>query len=258
MQLLARVELLVALLVRAEADRFLVAEAEHAERREALVEELVHAVLECAVEVDHDVAAHDDVELVEGPVGHEVVLREHHVLGQRALELRAVVLGEVVLGERLCPARLDVVLRVLAHLVEREHARSRSIEHRLVDVGRVDPRPLVDTLLLQEDRQGVDLLTRRAPGDPDAGERVGPEERHDPLPECDVERRIAEHRRDVDRQVEEETLHAGGVVQELLLERGDRLEAFRMHASPDSSPQRGWRVLTEVEAVVAEDSFEQK
>src|SRR4029077_9999388 len=111
---------------------------------------------------------------------------------------------------------------------------------------------------LQQDRQGVDLLTRRAPSDPDAGERISPEEWHDLLPERDVERGIAEHRRDVDRQVEEETLHARGVVEKLLLQGGDRLEAFRMHAPPDSSPERGWRVLTEVEAVGAGDSFQEE
>src|SRR3954453_14728540 len=90
-QLFDRIELLVAILEGTEVDRLLVPETEHAEMDEALVEEPVHAVLERAVEVDHHVAAHDHVELVEGAVGDEVVLREDDVVDERTLELRAVV-----------------------------------------------------------------------------------------------------------------------------------------------------------------------
>ena len=76
------------------------AEREHAEAREALVEELEDALLERAVEVDHHVAAHDHVELVEAAVGDEVVLREDGVLDEPTVEDGAVVAREVVLGER--------------------------------------------------------------------------------------------------------------------------------------------------------------
>src|SRR5437867_8123231 len=48
-ELLARIEFLVAALVGAEPDRLLVAEAEHAEVRQALVEESMHAILQRAV-----------------------------------------------------------------------------------------------------------------------------------------------------------------------------------------------------------------
>src|SRR3989442_11904655 len=108
-ELLVRVELLVAGLVRAEADRLLMAEPKDAERDQALEEKLVHAILQRAVEIDHHVAADDHVELVERAVRDEVVLGEDDVLDQRALELCAVVLREVVLREGPCPAGLDVV-----------------------------------------------------------------------------------------------------------------------------------------------------
>ena len=114
--------------MRAESDRLLVAQPEHAERDQAFEEEPVHAVLQRAVEVDHHVPADDHVELVERAVRDEVVLGEDDVLDQRALELRAVVLREVVLRNGPRAAGPDVVLRVLAHLVEREHARSRAFE----------------------------------------------------------------------------------------------------------------------------------
>ena len=81
------------------------------------------------------------------------MLREHDVLRQRTLELGAVVLRQVVLRERLPATRLDVVLRVLAHLVEREDAAPRAIQHGLVDVRGVDARAVIELLLLQEDRE---------------------------------------------------------------------------------------------------------
>src|SRR6266568_8076021 len=257
-ELLVRVELLVTGLVRAEADRLLVAQPEHAERDEALEEEPVDALLQCPVEVDHHIAADDDVELVERVIRDEVVLGEDDILDQRALKLRAVVLGNVVLRERPLPARLDVVLRVLAHLVERKHARTRAFEDGFVDVRRVDASTVVDLLLLEENGERVDLLAGGAASHPDPGERIRAESGNDLLPECNVEGRVAKHRGHVDRKVEQEALHAGGVVQEPVLQRRDRLQPFGEHTAPDAASQRGRGVLAEVEAVMAEDSLEQQ
>ena len=47
-------------------------------------------------------------------------------------------------------------------------------------------------------------------------------------------------------------------MQELVLQGRDRLEPLREDAPPDSAPQRGRRVLAEVEAVLAEHSLEQE
>src|SRR5439155_27010777 len=80
------IELLVPVSVRTRAKRFLVAEGEDAEAREALVEEIAHALLQAALEVDHHVPANDHVVLVEGAVGREVVLREDDVPHQRSVE----------------------------------------------------------------------------------------------------------------------------------------------------------------------------
>ena len=77
---LVRVELLVAVLVRREARSTpCCPSARMPNVLEAVVEQLVHAVLQRAVEVDQHVAAEDDVELVERAVGDEVVLREDDV-----------------------------------------------------------------------------------------------------------------------------------------------------------------------------------
>ena len=78
------------------------------------------------------------------------------------------------------------------------------------------------------------------------------------LPQRDVERRVAEHRRDVDRQVEQEPLHHLGLVQHPCEQAGDRLLALCVHAAPDAPLQRGRRVLAEVEAVLVEDAVEEQ
>src|SRR5204863_517661 len=82
-----------------------------------------------------------------------------------------------------CATRLDVVLRVLAHLVERKDTRSRLLENGLIDVGRVDPRTVVDLLLLEQDRERVDLLPGGAACHPDSGERIRAQGRNDFRPE---------------------------------------------------------------------------
>src|SRR5262249_36672391 len=136
-ELLRRVELLVAILETGEPNRLLVAESQHTESLEAVVEQLVDARLQRPVEVDHHVAAENDVERGERAVLYEVVRRPHDVVRERAVEQSALVLREVVLGERPLPAGGDVVLGVLLHLLEREDSLARTLENGFVDVRRV-------------------------------------------------------------------------------------------------------------------------
>src|SRR5687768_12311279 len=79
----ALAEVFVRGLVRRELDGFLRAQGQEPEADQALVEEAVHAGLEVAVEVDEDVAAEHQVELVEGAVAHQVVLGKGDVAAQR-------------------------------------------------------------------------------------------------------------------------------------------------------------------------------
>ena len=244
--------------MRGEADRFLLAEREDAEHGQALVEQPVHVLLQRLGEVDHHVAAGDHVKLVERGVGGEVVLREDDLVHERPGEARSVVARDVVLGERARPAGADVVLRVLLHLVEREDAEPGDVDHGLVDVGRVDAHAIREALLGEQDRERVDLLAGRAAGDPEPGEGIAPERRDDLLAEGDVEGWIAEHRGHVDREVEQEPFHHGGVVQDQILERGDRLHLLPVHPTAQPPLQRRRRVLAEVEAVAAVDRFQEE
>ena len=70
--------------------------------------------------------------------------------------------------------------------------------------------------------------------------------------------RIAEHRGHVHREVEQQPLHHRRVVQEQVLQRRDRLDLLAVHPPAQPPPERGRRVLTEVEAVAAVDRLEQE
>src|SRR5204863_9649391 len=112
---LGLVEGLVRLALAGELEAFSAPQPEDAEVGQALVKELLHVLLQVAVEVDHDVAAHDHVEFVERAIGDQVVLGEDDVVGQRRLEYDPVAISHVVLRERAGTPRLDVVGGVLAH-----------------------------------------------------------------------------------------------------------------------------------------------
>src|SRR5436190_8758550 len=83
---LGLVEGLVGLALAGELEVFSAPQPEDAEVGQALVKELLHVLLQVAVEVDHDVAAQDHVEFVERAIGDQVVLGEDDVVGQRRLE----------------------------------------------------------------------------------------------------------------------------------------------------------------------------
>ena len=74
-----------------------------------------------------------------------------------------------------------------------------------------------------------------------------------------VERRVAEHRRDVDREVEQQPLHARRVVQHPLEQarRSSRAPSAWTRRQTRRFSERG-RVLAEVEAVLPVDAFEQQ
>src|SRR5687767_10964287 len=67
-------ERLVLVLGLQQAQRLVRAEPQQPERAQTSREQIVNALLERSCEVDHHVAAEDDVELVEDPIGHEIVL----------------------------------------------------------------------------------------------------------------------------------------------------------------------------------------
>src|SRR5688572_2354868 len=151
--LLRAVQLLVSLLVRREAKRLLRAEYEYAEHCEAVVEQPVYSSLQRLVEVYEHVPAQDHVEFRERPVGDEIVQGKYDVPRERLVEERPSVLREIVIGECPFPTCSDVILRVFLHSIERKNPFFRFLKHHLIDVGRIDAAAIVETFLLQKDRQ---------------------------------------------------------------------------------------------------------
>ncbi len=172
--------------------------------------------------------------------------------------MRVVVPRRVVVAERGFPAGGDVVGRVLLHGGDREDAGLGALQHGLVDVGGVDAAAVVEALFLKQDGHRIDLFAGGTAGMPDADERIGAQQRHDLLAEGDVEGRVAEHGRRVDGEVEQQPLHARGVMQHFFDQAGDGAQSLGVDALPDAAAQRGHRVVAEVEAVVVVDPLREQ
>jgi hypothetical protein len=84
------------------------------------------------------------------------------------------------------------------------------------------------------------------------------EQRNHVGPERLEERRVAKHRRDVDGQIEEQPLHASGVVEQPLEESGQRGEALEGDPPVEPPPKGCSCVLAEVEPVEAVDGLQQQ
>src|SRR5204863_9511760 len=87
---------------------------------------------------------------------------------------------------------------------------------------------------------------------------IGAKQRDHLLAEGTVKARVAEHRRHVDREVEQESLHTRWVVQDTLLKARERLEPLLLHPIQESAPDRSVGVRAEIESVVTVDPLEQE
>jgi hypothetical protein len=114
---------------------------------------LLHPLLQRAIEIDHDVAAKDHLELVERAIAHQVVGREHHVGTQEWPHDGGVGIGGVVVGKTAQPAGCLIVAGVLLHHRERIDAIASLPEDARLQLRRVDARALVETRLVQQDGQ---------------------------------------------------------------------------------------------------------
>ena len=192
--------------------RLALAEEEIAAVLEGGVEDGKEAALQHRLEVDHDVAAADEVELAEGRVGEHVVRRKDHHLP----DVLGDVIGVVALHEEPCqPVGRHVLDDALG-----EDALARLLDGLDVDVRRKDldvamHLELVEDLL-EQDGQRIGLLARGASRAPHAdGVAVG-------APADDVgDDLVLEHLEE--RGVAEEARHAD---ENLLGEHGDLVGAL--------------------------------
>src|SRR6218665_2915107 len=83
-----------------ELDGLLAAEPEKAAMTQRVVEQPERALLQATVEIDHHVAARDEMRLRENTVGGQAVIGIGHVGRERTVEKCVVVSGQVVVSER--------------------------------------------------------------------------------------------------------------------------------------------------------------
>src|ERR1700730_17355629 len=154
-KLFVAVILLIAVLAGGELDGLLVAQAQEAGQGKALVQQFMDLSGQQIIEINQDVSAQDDLELVEGAVGYQVVLREHNVVNQSAVKDDVAVIGPVVFGKTTRAAGLEVIGRVLLNQVGLKDAGLGLGQDRLIHVRRVDAAPRIEPLLMQQDGHGI-------------------------------------------------------------------------------------------------------
>ena len=72
-------QLLIAISHTSERNRLFVTESEEAEHGQTFIEKLVHLLLQLLVEVNKHVAAQNDLKLIEGTIGHQIMLGEDDI-----------------------------------------------------------------------------------------------------------------------------------------------------------------------------------
>ena len=113
-----------------------------------------------------------------------------------------------------------------------------TVEYPLVHVGCVNAGPAEDAGFVEQYGQRVDLLARRAAGDPDPRRWVCAEQGDDLFAYAPHQLRVAEHARHVEADRAQEALHAGGVVEDPVLVGGHGLHAFARHGRRHAAAER--------------------
>ena len=252
------VELAKGLVVRGEHQALPRPEREEAAPHERLGEEAERAVLQRTIEVDEHVPARHQLHLREDVVGREAVIGEDHVLAQAAVERHLAVGGGVVVGERRGPARLLVGMAHGRRAIDGVDARLGGAERGVVDVGRVEDGAVEEPFLGEEDRERVDLLAGRAPGDPDLERGIRREHRHDGTPERAIEGRVAEELAHADREIRQELHDRVVVVQDPVLQHRDRRTIERGERLLDAPPQRRAGVAPKIVLPTGVDRLQQE
>lgn len=181
---------------RREVDVLARSEAEEAATDETVAKQSECSVLQGIAEVDQHIAAKDEMRLAEHDVGDEVVVEEGDVAPQPLVELDEIVAGAVVIAEGAFATGFEVVARPVACVARGVDAFAGRRQCGVVEVGGVDPRALVESLLFEQDRQRIDFLPLRATGLPDVDLRMRGEYGEYRLAQGLEHERIAEHLRD--------------------------------------------------------------
>ena len=205
-----------------------------------------------------NVAAEDQLELVETSVRDQVVLAEDDVLAEGTVDDGAIVLGRVIVRKRGLASRLIVTLTVFAHGVQGENPVPGLAQGGVVQIGRVDAATIVEALLGQQDGHGIDLLPGGTSGVPDADERIGAEHGNDVPAEVRVEIGLPEHGCGVHGHGHEEALHAilGG--QDAIPESVQVGDVLGLHECLDAPVEGRPGVIAEIVPVALENTVQDR
>ncbi len=215
---------------------------------QGVVQQRNDAILELRPEVNHQVPAADQIHRGEGWIPRDVVFREDAEISQVASNLIAPLgLGEEALQALLGDLTLDA---------RGKAARARLLDDRGAQVRSEDLDRQLAARFAQEFAQAngdrVDLLARRATGDPDADRSVaGPalaQFRKDQRAECFDGVRIAEEAGHVDERFLAECRELGWIALEEVEIGGEIRDAVEEETPLEAPPYRRWLVAREVDA----------
>ena len=200
------------------------------------------------LEIDHDVAAADEIELAERRIGEHVVSGED----DHAADL----LGDLVLVAALDEKFRQPVGGDVVDDVFRENAATGLLDGAAVDVGGEDLDIALEIELLhglaEEDGDGIGFLAGGAAGAPDADGLVLLGALEDLVNgvvlELFKEIGIAEEIRDANEDLLDEDVHLLGVVAEKLGKFAEGLGVGDEHAAFDAAQDGGALVVGEIDA----------
>ena len=224
---------------------------EHAAGLQRVVKAGDQAVLLFRLEVDHQVAATEQVELGKGRVLDHALHGEHDHLAQLFPDLVAAIRAFFA-GE----AAVQALGRQVLGDAGRIAAGAGGVDGLVVEVGGVDqhleiPPGLVHQLA-QQDGDGIGLLAAGATGDPDAEHvvlgLVGQERGQDFLLQGDKGPRVAKEAGDVDQQFLEQQLHFRRVPGEEARIYRHAVDAVLRHAPLDAAAQGAFLVQRKIVA----------
>src|ERR1044071_2650778 len=119
------------------------------------------------------------MELIERTVYRQVMLRKDEIVTERSPKNSIAVGAGIVFRKRPFPTCLRIVRRSLSRDLYRKDPLSGLLQDRIVHIGGIDTTTVVQPLLFQKDRHGIDLFSGRAACVPDPQKRIGSQRRHD-------------------------------------------------------------------------------
>ncbi|MNB84895.1 hypothetical protein D3C75_317770 [compost metagenome] len=143
----------------------------------------MHVIAELIVEIDHYVAAKNNIKLIKRCVRRQIMLGENNVFAQKRLQDYGIIFCSVVFGKSAGSSRLHVVLGVLLHSADLVYPFFGLLQGTRIHIRCINTRFIIEPLLMQQNRHRIYLFTGRAARMPNSDVRIGTQQRDDLLAE---------------------------------------------------------------------------